>query len=60
MRHPLAPALLVVLAVLAFGLLGTIATEVTAASHGVLRGSAGVDTLGMMTLVTWGLAQLFD
>ena len=59
MRHPLAPALLVVLAVLAFGLLGAVATEVAAASHGVLS-MGGVDTLGMVALVTWGLAQLLD
>ena len=60
MRHPLAPALLVVLAVFAFGLLGTVATEVAAASHGVLRGSAEVDTLGWIAILTWGLTQLLD
>lgn len=57
MRHPLAPALLVVLAVLAFGLLGAVATEVATASHGTLS-MGGVDTLGWIAVLTWGLAQL--
>lgn len=60
MRHPLAPALLVLLAALAFGLLGAVATELATAGYTTISNSSEIDTLGMVAVLTWGLAQLVE